>query len=123
MADLLKPDEERRSFAPAHDPDADHVVGWTNMPPEARAAACAAALFAGLELDTSRSPTNTTYRIQFKYDPRSRIAFAIEPSTEVANRRRGTARPVPRTVEEALRPVRAAFGTRAAEIAKFIRRR
>lgn len=123
MADLLKPDEERRSFAPAHDPDADHVVGWANMPPEARAAACAAALFGGLELDTTKSPSNPNYRIHLKYDPHSRIAFAIEPSAEVANRRRGTARPVPRTVEEVLTPLRAAFGMRAAEIAKFIRRR
>lgn len=111
-----KRDETRiksRSSLHGFDIDAPHVVRWPRMPPEARAAGCLAAMFARLELHTDL----------FYYDPRARVVFAVQPDEEVQGRRRGTARAVPRTVEESIAMARAAFGLSGVAILDFIKRR
>lgn len=89
------------------------ILGWAAMPPEARATACVAALFASFELDT---------RIMF-YDQAARVAFAVQPDPNVKGRQKGTGRAVPKTVQEAIAPALAAFGMRGAAIAQFITRK
>lgn len=95
--------------------DAPHVVSWNKMSPEARAAAGAAALFVRWKLDTKL----------VRWDDRSRVAFAILPDPYVEGASpKVTGRAVPKTVEQSLAPVRAAFGPAAvAELQRFIRRR
>ena len=97
-------------------PDGKALPGiktWGGMSLEERATACVAALFAGFELDP---------RIMY-YDPRARIAFAVQPDPNVRGVHKGTGRAVARTVEEALAPALAAFGMRAAMVRAFIKRR
>lgn len=106
-------EEAKRSSVAGYDVDAPHVVTWHYMPPEARAAACAAAVFASWPLETKI----------MRYDPRARIAFAVLPDPYVKGRRRCAERAVLGTVDLVLASVAAAFGDRAAEIRRFIRRR
>lgn len=105
-------EEGKRTFLGALDVDAPHVVGWLDMPPAARAAAGAAAVFASLPLDTKF----------MRYDPRTRVAFVVVPDANVQDRRRCAERSVPATVDLALAPVLSAFGARAGEIRQFIKR-
>lgn len=105
--------EKTRTFPGGFDLEAPHVRRWSGMPPEARAAGCLAAMLV-------RMPFHPDL---FYYDPRARIVMAVEPDPDVQDRRRGTARRVPRTVEETLVTARAAFGVAGAEIANLIKRR
>lgn len=102
-----------RSSLHGFDLDAPHVVRWNKMPPEARAAGALAAMMARLELHPDL----------FYYDTRARVVFAVQPDPEVEGRKRGTARAVPRTVEESIAPARAAFGMSGVAILDFIKRR
>ncbi len=108
-----KLEDQKRSFPGSLDVDAPHVVEWEQMPPPARAAAGAAAVFAQLPLETR----------YMRYDPRNRIAFVLVPDPNVKGRRKCAERAVPASVELAIAPVAAAFGQRAGEIRQFIKRR
>lgn len=113
LQDRDKRKMETRNAVAGYDLGAPWVRRWRKMPPEARAAACVAALFASFELDTRL----------FYYDERARVAFAVQPDPNVKGRQKGIGRSVGRTVEEVLAPAIAAFGTRAVAIRQFIKQR
>jgi hypothetical protein len=106
-------DERRRLFPGAPDPEARHVLGWSAMPAEARAAACVAALLARwpLEIDWMR------------YDPRLRAVFVVRPDPDVKGRSTMASRVVPRTVDESLAVVRTMAGHRWVEVERLVRGR
>ncbi len=126
----------RRTSVGPFDVDAPELVGWLDMPPEARAAAAAAAIFAGWrfipeKVRDRRAGDDDPDRLRsmvgpehMRYDRRARIVFVIreDPYVKDANRKVAT-RPVPRTADDSVMAVRAAFGQRAEEIMTFIRRR
>lgn len=89
------------------------VLTWDRMSPEARATACWLALDLRFGLDT---------RIMY-FDPRTRIVFAVQPDPNVQGVRKGTGRPVAKSVEEAVVRASAAHGESGAAIRQFIKRR
>ena len=89
------------------------ILTWERMSPDARATAAWLALDLRFRLDT---------RILY-FDPRARIVFAVQPDPNVEGVRKGTGRPVAKTVEEAVVRASAAHGEAGAAIRQFIKRR
>jgi len=89
------------------------ILTWDRMSPEARATAAGLALDLRFRLDT---------RILY-FDERTRIVFAVQPDPNVEGVRKGTGRPVAKTVEEAVVRASAGHGEAGAAIRQFIKRR
>ena len=128
-------DDKRRTSIGALEFNAPHVVAWPKMPPEARAAAGAAALFAGWPLQTGEKEGQDWLFV--RYDPHTRVVFVVQPAyymdREVRPPRvcfiegeppKVAAHAVPATVEATLVTLRAAFGLAAEDdVKRFIKRR
>lgn len=89
------------------------VLTWDRMSPQARATAAGLALDLRFSLDT---------RILY-FDPRTRIVFAVQPDPNVQGVRKGTGRPVAKSVEDAVVRASAAHGEAGAALRQFIKRR
>lgn len=128
-------DEKKRTSVGALEFNAPHVLSWPAMPPEARAAAGAAALFAGWPLQTGERVGEDW--VLMRYDNRTRVVFAVQPPYFMDTMTRPprvcfiegeppkvAAHAVPRTVEATLVSLRAAFGLAVvADLQRFIKRR
>lgn len=97
------------SMTPTTDARAPETVEWSQMPADARAAACKAALAGGFELETCEK----------RYNPTTRLAFALKPHQYDPQREVVSIEPVT-TFAQTIAEIRARFGPIATTIENLI---